>query len=380
MLEKEWETKKSLEKATKAESEAKKRKMEESMELVNEENVDGRKNWKRSRFGRAVTITRMKKPGTGKIKVYDHSRNKLAISKLRGEPNESQSVSSLSWPVVLGEVDDENNDDESESGECSISAPRVVEEESNDDGKSESGHSSVSSASRPAVETKDKSNDDQSESGDSSATRLAVEKKEESNDIGKSESEETALSTLSRPLAEGDENGDKSESGKSFTEKNVDINMDGSSKDTAFNDPNVSQGVNLRSLVLGFDTESKDKLAKPASFSILGPVAKSSVESCADLFLTGKSTVSDDKVEVPDEKQVMQNLASSSLFFLHMDSTDTRIRNRTIWHGIHPRSFQRKKTLEDIKSDWMENRSNLTVEWKAKRKSALRKLQKSRRG
>jgi hypothetical protein len=58
-----------LEKAVALDNEEKKRKSEEDMVLVDEENCDGRKGWKRSRYGRAVSVTRMKKPGTGKVIV-----------------------------------------------------------------------------------------------------------------------------------------------------------------------------------------------------------------------------------------------------------------------------------------------------------------------
>lgn len=55
-------------------------------------------------------MTRMRDPRTGKLKVIDPSRNKLTLSRPRGSPDLSRSVTELSW--MTNQSDEESSSDE----------------------------------------------------------------------------------------------------------------------------------------------------------------------------------------------------------------------------------------------------------------------------
>jgi hypothetical protein len=80
------------------------------MELINDENMDGREGWKRRRYGRAVCIMKMRKPGSRKVRKnnndvnasqvqnMDPSKFKLGLYKFNVElPNVS--CMNLTWNI-----------------------------------------------------------------------------------------------------------------------------------------------------------------------------------------------------------------------------------------------------------------------------------------
>ncbi|KAJ3390748.1 nucleolar protein 8 [Lobulomyces angularis] len=97
-LKEEWEAQKQLEIELKKNElkkiEKKELILKEREQLVTEENVDGKVGWKRSRYGRAVCVMKMKKTGTRQIKTYDPSRYKLNITKFKFK-NEDIPISNL---------------------------------------------------------------------------------------------------------------------------------------------------------------------------------------------------------------------------------------------------------------------------------------------
>ncbi|KAJ3227021.1 nucleolar protein 8 [Clydaea vesicula] len=97
-LKEEWEAQKQLEIELKKNElkkiEKKELILKEREQLVTEENVDGKVGWKRSRYGRAVCVMKLKKTGTRQIKTYDPSRYKLNITKFKFK-NEDIPISNL---------------------------------------------------------------------------------------------------------------------------------------------------------------------------------------------------------------------------------------------------------------------------------------------
>lgn len=113
-----------------------------SVELVNDDNMDGKEGWKRRRYGRAVCVMKMKKPGsyrvsTGgysssiypmlifnylffdffKISNLDPSKFKMGLTIIE-ESLPNKSITQLSWPVEASSTsDDDNVDSEQQENE-----------------------------------------------------------------------------------------------------------------------------------------------------------------------------------------------------------------------------------------------------------------------
>lgn len=246
-----------------------------------------------------------------KVKVYDPSKNKLNLCKLKGEVDETRSVSDLCWST---------QDDATVDGAAASSGSS-----SSDSSDSSSGSSSSDSSSSD------------SDSSDEETPKAHIKEESESS----SNEEEEEIAAAEKPIP--------------------------------FQDPNVSQGVSLKS-VFGFDdpeASGKNKLFEKSSFSILGGSSATPKSS--------EKSASVPAIAVADEKVIMQNLSSSSLFFLHLDSKDARIRERSIFKADSTKSFQRLKTIAELEANWQKNRVELTTEWKAKQRSALRRVQRVRK-
>ncbi|KAJ3041147.1 nucleolar protein 8 [Rhizophlyctis rosea] len=78
----------------------------EDMSLVTDENVETRKGWKRSRFGRAVAVLNTRDKTTNKIVKLDLSKYKDNIKRLAPGTRDT-SIEDLSWPVADDESEDE---------------------------------------------------------------------------------------------------------------------------------------------------------------------------------------------------------------------------------------------------------------------------------
>ena len=88
----------------------------EKMKLINDDNCDDRKGWKRSRYGRAVCVMKMKRQGERRIRNFDPSRYKNGLIKFKfSDLDVDSSVCDLTWKIEGYDDDvsiDEDDDEQ----------------------------------------------------------------------------------------------------------------------------------------------------------------------------------------------------------------------------------------------------------------------------
>jgi hypothetical protein len=146
----------------------KKRKREATVRLasdmtpVTDRNMDGRRGWKRSRYGRAVLVMRLRKPD-GTRMVYDPTMYKNNLEKLFGSVKPLP-VNKLTWYY-----EDNNKDDDDDESEVTDTSMQVTM----DDRSSGVDENEETSEGETSGDDRDQENDDTTDEDVKAAARVS---------------------------------------------------------------------------------------------------------------------------------------------------------------------------------------------------------------
>ncbi|OMH82004.1 putative RNA-binding protein [Zancudomyces culisetae] len=344
------------------------------MTLVTDKNVDERRGWKRSRYGRAVAVMRLRMEDNRTIRVVDPTHYKDNLLKLFGSVR-PKIIEDLAY---ITDYDSENDDSSDDSDR----------ETSKGDSKEKLKYGSTSKNDTRGIE-----NDNESGNESDASYDLEQEKQRHLQILYTMFGKNSVPTTTEKPLANradesssisGSGSEDETDAGDNFGE------LDGSDVDM----PSKDNMETFRGL-FGRSESKPQAGGSDAPFSLFGgelnesvmtnkpnaSISDDSVTKSSGLDLIIKNLCFFDHPNVPEvHENSLMHFVEKSVANTQSDSQDEQQLSQVpdissfspLYPGQTPFSFYRTESLDKIREGWLKTRLDLTREYKRLYKTAAK--------